>query len=270
MGRVGSRGRPGERGHRGHDVRRRHAGQAGVLPAFGGWWPRWRQALGTAAHRGLVVFGPDRGRRATYTHPGRSGLRSPDRDTALRFVVRSYLHAYGPASDEHLARWLGAPTAWCAQLLATLRDDLERVTLEGFGLLWQLAGEEPPARTGGGALACSDDTAASLPGVRLLPYFDAYVVGSHPRDLLFPGRAADRALSRGQAGNYPVLLVDGVVAGVWHLHRSGRRLEVTVEPLRPLGTARTRELEAEVDRVGRILEGTPELAVGRVTVGPHA
>ena len=53
-------------------------------------------------------------------------------------------------------------------------------------------------------------------GVRrsgLLPYFDAYAVGCHPRERLFPGAAAERALARGQAGNRPVLLVDGVVAG---------------------------------------------------------
>ena len=43
-------------------------------------------------------------------------------------------------------------------------------------------------------------------GVRLLPYFDAYTVGCHPREQLFPGLAAQRALSRGQAGNVPVLL----------------------------------------------------------------
>ena len=67
---------------------------------------------------------------------------------------------------------------------------------------------------------------ASAPhGVRLLPYFDAYVVGCQPRELLFPGRAAERALAGGQAGNYQVLLIDGVVAGVWHQRRSGRRSE---------------------------------------------
>ena len=39
------------------------------------------------------------------------------------------------------------------------------------------------------------------PGVRLLSYFDAYAVGCYPRKLVFPGRAGERALARGQAGN---------------------------------------------------------------------
>ncbi|WP_250008668.1 DNA glycosylase AlkZ-like family protein [Actinoplanes sp. M2I2] len=57
-------------------------------------------------------------------------------------------------------------------------------------------------------------------GVRLLSYFDAYGVGAHPRAVTFPGRAFERALDRGQAGNHPVLLIDGRAAGVWHQRRS--------------------------------------------------
>ncbi|MFJ3432421.1 DNA glycosylase AlkZ-like family protein [Streptomyces cyaneofuscatus] len=110
-------------------------------------------------------------------------------------------------------------------------------------------------------------------GVRLLPYFDAFAIASQPRERLFPGRAFERALAGGQAGNYPVLLVDGTVAGVWHQRRSGKRITVTVEPLEssePLPAGRLRELEDEVERVGAIMEGRAELTVGAVSVGAHA
>ena len=108
-------------------------------------------------------------------------------------------------------------------------------------------------------------------GVRLLPYFDAYVVAGQPRARLFPGAAAKRALSpSGQAGNYPVLLVDGVVGGIWHQRRSGRRIVVTVETLAPLRADQRRELDEEVALIGRIVEAEPTLVLGQVTVGPHA
>jgi len=87
---------------------------------------------------------------------------------------------------------------------------------------------------------------------------------------VFPGAAAERALNGGQAGNYPVLLVDGVAAGVWHQKRSGRRIVVTVEPVGRLTKAQQVELAAQVERVGEILEGRPEWTIGTVTVGPHA
>jgi hypothetical protein len=108
-------------------------------------------------------------------------------------------------------------------------------------------------------------------GVHLLPYFDAFVVGSQPRDRLYPGRAATRALApSGQAGNYPVLVVDGVVAGVWHQKLAGRRVTVTVEPLGTLTRAQHRQIEACVERLGQVHGARAELVVGEVKVGPHA
>jgi len=109
-------------------------------------------------------------------------------------------------------------------------------------------------------------------GVRLLPYFDAFVIAAQPRERLFPGVAYSRALAGGQAGNYPVVLADGVVAGVWHQRRSGKRITVTVEPIGPAldSAAARKELAAQAERVGDVLEGRAELVVGAVTVGPHA
>jgi hypothetical protein len=231
-----------------------------VMPAFQGWWPRWRQAMHLAAHRGALCFGPNRGRRVTYTHPARwlPGLRPDAGPGALARLLSAYLHAYGPATADDFARWLSAPRPWAAALFAARAEagDLEQVDVDGRAG-WQATGDSAgPAGTPG--------------GVRLLPYFDAYAVGSHPREWVFPGSAGQRALSGGQAGPFPVLLVDGVVAGVWHHRRSGRTLHVTVEPLRPLGRSRRTELEEQVRRTGEILEGRPVLAVGTVTVGPHA
>jgi Winged helix DNA-binding domain len=108
------------------------------------------------------------------------------------------------------------------------------------------------------------------PAVRLLPYFDAFQVGSQPRALLFPGRASERALAGAQAGNYPVLLLDGVVGGVWHQKRSGTKVAITVEPLGRLTKARHAALDDEVQRIGAIVEARPELTVGPISVGAHA
>ena len=91
-------------------------------------------------------------------------------------------------------------------------------------------------------------------GLRLLPYFDQYSVAGQPRERLYPGVAAVRALTpSGQAGNYPVLLVDGVVGGVWHQRRSGRRLALTVEPLRELTPSQLRQLDDEAGLVGAVM-----------------
>ncbi|GAA3714982.1 winged helix DNA-binding domain-containing protein [Nonomuraea antimicrobica] len=224
-----------------------------VMPAFQGMWPRWRQVMHLAAHRGAFVFGAGRGRKVTYT-ASPAAASAPYAGDGAGDLVRNYLRAYGPATPAHFAQWAGGPVTWAAQ--AFKRVELEEVRLEGQPA-WVLAGDtevpgEPPR------------------GVRLLPYFDAYVVAGRPRELLYPGAAAGRALAGGQAGNFPVLLVDGEVAGVWHQRRSGKRMDVTVEPLRDLTAAQSRELEEQVERVGAVMEATPRLTIGTVTVGAHA
>lgn len=239
------------------EVVSRAGGWAGdlVMPAFQGYWPRWRQAVGVAANRGVLVFGADRGRTVTYTHPRlrRPGFRPAPADEASAWFLRRYLHAYGPATPEDLARWNAAPLRWARSLVDS--GDTEPVDVDG--------------RLG---LVNAGDTATTPPGpsVLLLPYFDALAVGSQPRERMFPGRAWERATARGQAGNYPVLLVDGVVLGVWHQRRSGRRIEVTVETWADLSATRRRALDAQVGRLGEILEGDPRLTLGEVRVGPHA
>jgi hypothetical protein len=229
-----------------------------VMPAFQDLWPRWRQVLHRAGQSGALCFGPNRGRKVTYTRPPRfDPLPTTE---ALRALVRRYLHAYGPATPQDFAKWLAALGGWATELFEALagegEDGIEEVDFEGTRA-WVAAGD-------------TDFPEGPVRGVLLLPYFDAYVIAAQPREVLFPGAAYQRALAGGQAGNYPVLLVDGVVAGVWHQRRQGRRTTVTVEPLGRLTAWQERELGERVERVGEVLEARPELVIGKVTSGPHA
>jgi winged helix DNA-binding protein len=228
-----------------------------TMDAFQTKWPRWRQLTSTAAHRGVLCFGPDRGRNVTYTNPHRwlPGFRPEGTDAALRKLVGRYLHAYGPATPDHFARWLAIPARRSAEVFQELAGDLEAVEVEG-DRGWVNAGDHESPR--------------AHRGLRLLPYFDAYVVAGQPRDRLFPGPAAARALAGGQAGNYPVLLIDGVVGGVWHQRRTGKRLAITVEPLHELTAPQRRQLHDEVALVGAVMDAEATLSMGKVEVGPHA
>jgi len=218
-----------------------------VMEAFQGKWPRWRQVLHLAGMRGLVCFGPNRGRKTTYTSPPAVPGEPSD---PVAWLLDRYLHAFGPSTPERFANWLNAPEAWARDVFKSA--DLEPVTVDGEAQ-WVSAGDtavpdEPPR------------------GLRLLPYFDtyAYAVGND-RTRLNPGRAATRA-----KGNFQVLLVDGVVGGLWHQKRSGRRVELTVEPFIDLTRRRRQELDEQVDRIATILNATPTLTIGEVTVGGHA
>jgi winged helix DNA-binding protein len=228
-----------------------------VMPAFQTFWPRWRQAISAAANAGVLCYGPNRGRNTTYTNPHRFAPFQPvSTERALTELLRRFLWSYGPATPQHFARWLSISPVAATKVFTERAGDLEEVVLDGQPA-WLVRGD-------------TDFSAPGASGVRLLPYFDAYGVGSHPRELLFPGKAWNRALARGQAGNYPLLLVDGIVAGVWHQRKSGRKLHLTVEPFRQLKPLQLRSLDEEADRLGAIVGAQPLLTIGEVTVGAHA
>lgn len=228
-----------------------------AMEAFQSKWPRWRLAERVAANRGALIFGPSRGRYVTYTHPRRfiPRFRPAPAEKALEHLALAYLRAYGPATAQHFARWMSASPAWAAKFFASLGPAIEEVEMEG-AVAFVAAGDT--------------EEAAPARSVRLLPFFDAYGIASQPRALVFPGMGATRALSGGQAGNQPLLLLDGIVRGIWNQRRSGKKAVLTVEAFEDLTPRQRRALGEEAERLGSFLGTTMELAFGRVTAGGHA
>jgi hypothetical protein len=226
--------------------------------AFQGAWPRWRLALYDAVAQGIVCFGANRGAKVTWTTVRRlvPGFAPAGQDEAIRWLVRAYLRAYGPSTPAWFARWIAAPKPWADRAFASLDEEIADLDVEGTRA-FVLAEDR-------------DFVGAPSRGVRLLPYFDAYTIAWQPRELMFAGRASERALAGGQAGPVPVILVDGVVAGVWQQRKAAKKLSITVEPLTNLRPSQRDELETQVARLGEIAELPAELTIGTVTLGAHA
>ncbi len=146
---------------------------------------------------------------------------------AGREVARRYLTRYGPATREDLAKWFGHPSP--AQAGRWIEGAVE--TEYGWALEDDVAAIEAAQPSG---------------VVRLLPAFDQYVVAA-PRD--DRATSAPERIYRPGGWFSPVLLVDGVMAGVWS--REGD--EVTIEPFAKVGKQVREAAESEVAR----LPGTP-------------
>ena len=227
-------------------------------PVWGGTWPRWRRALGTAALAGRLCYGPDAGREVTFVRPDQwlGGWHEVDPGLALAEVFRRYLRAYGPATPRDFAQWFALQPRDARALAASLAGELEEVDVEGDR----------------GFLLAADAEVAAEPepeSVHLLPHFDCYMIGCHPRERLFPELKENRAVLGVRPGPVPLLLVDGVVAGVWERRAVGRRIAVGVAPFTPLDARQQQQLDAEVARIGAFLEAETTLTIGPIAVRPH-
>ena len=197
----------------------------------------WGSLLKPAAYMGLLCSGPSQGQRVTFQHP-RDWLGSwapVDPQEGLRWVVRRYLRAYGPATHREFGSWWGA-RAKMRPIFAGMRDELVEVDVEGLRLF---ANADD-----------ADELRATRPtrgAVRLLGGFDTYVMGSYPRDQVVREEFRPR-VSRVAGWISPVVLVDGFAAGVWKAERRKEGMVVTVEPFGALSATVRRRIEREAAR----------------------
>jgi len=163
-----------------------------------------------------------------YAEDGRFALPEPfepqDPKAATQEVARRFLTRYGPATREELAKWFGHPSP--AQAGKWFPEDVVETPF-GLALEADVAAIE-----------------AAEPGghVRLLPAFDQYVVAA-PRD--DRATVAPERIYRPGGWFSPVLLVDGVMAGVWSVEAG----VVTIEPFAEVGNAVREAAEVEAARL---------------------
>ena len=251
-----------------------------AIAAFQGGWQHWRVAVDEAVAQGILCYGPPRGNQVTFLRADGWLPRSIKQvwtanDEAmlggvpaiLVEVARRYLATYGPATHQEFAQWFTLPAGFAKQVYAAFEDELVPVDVEGHRS-WALRDQQPDAWEP--VTEC----------VRLLGYFDCFAVGSHPRDELAPPDSAKHAVSHGRAfapgkgrqflcGPLPVVLVDGVVRGVWTYRMEGRKEQARVEVFGRTDANLRRLLEAEVGRLSAVLGRDLTLSLGPADIAAH-
>jgi hypothetical protein len=192
-----------------------HADLAGPLgQGFGA-------VLKPAAFRGMLCFGPPRGRNVTFVAPREWLGERPavGAEDAVDALALAHAGVFGPTDHAEFARWfdLNPPLARAAYARLAGSGALVEVDLAGArsvvpaDLLDDLLGT--PARPAGD------------PVTRLLPAFDPYVAGSTRQlDRLMPADRRAR-VSRPQGWISPTVVADGRIVGVWD--RDGDAVTIT-------------------------------------------
>jgi Winged helix DNA-binding domain len=159
-------------------------------------------------------------------------------------VCRRFLRTYGPSTPRAFRGWFGAQEFPV--------EAVEEIEVEGSSA-FVVAGDRrfpKPVST-----------------LRLLPEYDAYVMGFRERDQLVPAAVRAQVAAHGR-GRYEgpagvrFLLIDGMAAGIWERKKHPKRVELNVTPSRKLSRAEREQLEAEAERIGGFLGLEPVLTVG--------
>ncbi len=196
-----------------------------------------------ASYRARICFGPDEGQGSTFVRPdawlpGWTDVPLEDAEDAL---LRRYLRAFGPATVHDFAAWSILAVSRARQIWGRVAAELAPVSLGGR-TAWVLRGDLPALRR----------AALREPTVRLLPYFDSYLMGHRGRDHLVDA-AHYKRIYRPAGWVYPAVLRDGRVAGEWSYERANAHLRVAIRPYAALDEETKDRVRREADDVARFL-----------------
>ncbi len=230
----------------------------------GGWGSRSRVAavpvgeltfpvvdlLHLTAARGVVCSGPSRGGEPTFVRADAwiPQWRDVPRERAEEMLLRMYLRAYGPATPTDFAMWTGMTLTEAREIWAREETRIAPVSVEGWA-----------------AAVLPEDLDELVqaefehPLVRLLPYFDSFLLGHKEREHLVAMKD-QKSVYRAQGWVAPVVLVDGRAAGVWAHAREGNRLRVNVAKFRSISRPITAGIRVEARDLSRFL-GAPDVDV---------
>jgi hypothetical protein len=154
-------------------------------------------------------------------------------------TVRLHLAAYGPASRRDVAWWSGLGLRQVDALLDRL--DLVRAEGPGGATYADVRGAPPPRE---------------LPGVRLLPEYDAVLCGYDPRarDRFVSPADHDHLVHRSNGYMLAPVLVDGRVGGHWRIEGAGRERSLTLTCFAGSRRPQRAELDEPVAALGAALD----------------
>ena len=201
------------------------------------------ELLHLAAARGVICYGPRRGNEPTFVRADAWIPKWQDvpREQAEEMLLHMYLRAFGPATASDFSLWSGISLTEARTIWAREQSNLASVNVQGWAAA--ILREDLDQLT---------QTEFERPLVRLLPYFDVYLLAHREREHLAAMEHRPK-IYRPQGWITPVVLVDGRAVAVWEHAREGNRLRVKVTKFGSLSRRITAGLRAEARDLGRFL-----------------
>ena len=167
---------------------------------------------------------------------------------ALAELAYRYLQGYGPARSSDFAWWSGLPVTTARQGWELMREK---------GMLAEIMVENRTLWLPETQLRSLHEQAFTKTIVNLLPAFDNLVLGYSDREHFVPEKYHKEIYHGGQT--VPLVLVNGMAAGVWRYERRGKKLSINVQPFEPFDRTVKDLVEKEAEDVGRFMGISPTL-----------
>jgi hypothetical protein len=219
----------------------------------------WGALLKPASFQGLLCYGPNDGQNVTFVNPAawldpQDSEDEIDSEAQIIALAQDYLLTMGATTPDEFARWVGVTPAQAKKAFRALGDSLVEVNVEGWEASMQVLTLDYKLESRG----------APPKGVRLLPYFDPYTVHVRRHADRFLPEAHHKLIYRPQGWIYPVVLVDGRMAGVWSHEVKRDRLIVSAEMFDKADDRVRRLIDDEAARLATFL-GAREVEVSVTT-----
>jgi hypothetical protein len=205
----------------------------------------WGSPLKLSAFRGELCFGPNRGKNVAFVNPQKwlKNWKTIDSEEALQEIIRRYLQAYGPSTIKDFSRWWfgGSGLTLTKKMFQALDNELEMVEVEGRQLIALKSTIEPIQQAG------------KPNSVNLLPLFDAYTFGFGRSLEPILAKAHEAKVFRPQGWISAVVLVNGVIKGVWDYKVKKSDVTLTITPFESLSAAIKKKIDAEAEHISVFL-----------------
>lgn len=207
------------------------------------------QVFRLALVEGLICYGPERGKKATFVRVDQwlPEQRAVDEHEAKQILMRRYLRAYAPATLQDFSKWSGMAMPEVKAIWELMKEELAEVHLDdrkGF------IHREDYAQLANGHLDGQI--------LRLLPHFDPYLLGHADKNHLV-GAQNYKRVYRNQGWISPVILLNGRIIGVWSYTRHGKQLSLEIAPFEKFPQTLHAKIAEEVASLGDFLETSWEI-----------
>lgn len=200
----------------------------------------WGLDIKGMCYEGKVVFAGRNGQHSRFalTHVwfDKSSPLKRVPSNARSVLVRRYLRAYGPATEQDYRYWSGLPARTVVQAFQSVRDDLETVSVGKSGTKMFLLKEDLETM----------DSVPDCVGIRLLPKYDPYVMG-HFDKTRFLSQKYRRHVFRKAAIVEATVVLEGQVIGTWRYSTRVETLQLNLSLFRKISESKQDPLHKEAN-----------------------